>query len=119
MMALISKKPTLINKRKTFCIFVLCTTVLLAMFFCYRWIIGSRPPDLSSCTRLEVRYPRSALNYFLPGTALQRSVLSQDEKEYIQSIEFFTVDDPERIKAFARDVGLGSYRGMLWLMKFA
>jgi hypothetical protein len=35
--------------------------------------------------------------------------LSPEEKEYIQSIEFFTVADAERIKVFAHDASLTSY----------
>jgi hypothetical protein len=68
---------------------------------------------LSGCTRIEVRYPRSTLEYFFPSSDLE-SVLSPEEKEYIQSIEFFTIKDPERIKAFTHDVSLGSYNGRLW-----
>jgi hypothetical protein len=76
--------------------------------------VDTRPPDLRDCTRFEIRYPRSTLEYFLPDTGLQRSLLSPDERRYIESIEFFTIDDPERIKAFAHDVSLGSYEGGLW-----
>ncbi len=71
------------------------------------------PPDVSNCTRIEIRYPRSTLNYFLPGTGIQRSILSPEEREYIESFEFFRVNDPELIKAFAHDVSLGSYAGRL------
>lgn len=86
---------------------LLCAVVLL----CPGCTKDTSPPDLSSCTRIEIRYPRSTLDYFLPSTALQDSILSTKEKEYIQSIEFFTVNDRERIKAFAHDVSLGYYHG--------
>jgi len=93
----------------------LCTLVLFSLAFCYHWFVGpgTRPPDLSSCTRLEIRYPRSALNYFLPATDLQKSILSPDEKVRLQSIESSTVSELPRIKAFAYNVGLGTYGGRL------
>jgi len=90
---------------------VLCLLLCVVLLFFSGCIPDRSPPDLSSCTRIEIRYPQSALNYFLPSTALQRSILSTKEKEYIQSVEFFTLNDQERIKAFAYDVSLGSYHG--------
>lgn len=70
------------------------------------------PPDLSDCERIEIRYPRGALGYFIPSTALQ-NILSPEERKYIQSFKSFVVSDQERINAFARDMKLGTYRGYL------
>jgi len=98
----------------TFSVFIfalVCLFLLAVLLFCPGCERDTSPPDLSSCTRLEIRYPRSTLNYFLPVTDIQRSVLSPDERKHIQSIEFFTVIEPERIKAFADDVSSGSYDG--------
>jgi hypothetical protein len=58
---------------------------------------------------MEIRYPRSTLDYFLPDSGIQDTILSPEEKEYIKSIEFFTVNDPELIKSFSQDVRLGTY----------
>jgi len=93
---------------------VLCFLLLAAPVFCPGCDRDVSPPDVSSCTRLEIRYPRSTLNYFLPVTDVQRSVLNADERKKIQAIEFFTVNDTERINAFARNVSLGTYGGRLW-----
>jgi len=71
------------------------------------------PPDLSGCTRLEIRYTRSTLAYFIPSTELEQGLLGPDEKERIESIKFFTITDPRGIAAFAHDVSLGTYRGPL------
>jgi hypothetical protein len=90
---------------------VLCLSLLAILLFCPGCLPDRSPPDLSSCTHIEILYYPSTLGYFLRDTALQQSILSTKEKEYIQSIEFFTVNDPERIKAFAHDVSLGSYQG--------
>ena len=99
---------------EVFILFVLSLLLCVVLLFCHGCLPDRSPPDLSNCTRIEIRYPSSTLDYFLPSTALQRSILSTKEKEYIQSIEFFTVNDPERIKAFAHDVSMGSYGGRMW-----
>ena len=87
----------------------LCLLLLTVLLFCPGCDRDVSPPDLSICTRLEIRYPRSTLDYFLLDSGIQDTVLSPKEKVHIKSIEFFTVNDPERIKAFAHDVSLGSY----------
>ncbi len=106
------KKHLLTHKLTIFGIVALFVLLLYILLFVpnLRDLNGKpSPPDLSSCTRIEIRYPRSTLDYFLPSSGIQDTVLSPKEKVYIKSIEFFTVYDPERIKAFSRDVSLGSY----------
>lgn len=70
------------------------------------------PPDLSSCTRLEVQYHPSTLEYFIRASDPQ-NLLSPEEKKYLESLEIVTVTDQERIKDFARDVSIGSFRGLM------
>jgi hypothetical protein len=101
------------NARFKVFIFVLCFLGLAELLFCPGCFPDRSPPDLSSCTRIEIRYPWSTLDYFLPSSGIQDTVLSPKEKVYIESIEFFTVNDPERIKAFAHDVSMGSYGGSM------
>jgi len=105
-------------KPGVFTFFAQCLLWLALLLFCPGCDRDTSPPDLSSCTRLKIRYPLSTANYFLPDTGLQESLLNPHEKEYIRSIEFFTVDDPERIKAFAHDVSLGTYSGSARFKKF-
>jgi len=93
-----------------FGLIALCVTVLLALPFCYRWILGFWPPDLSGCTRMDIRYYPSTLDYVAPGIGGQ-SLFSRAEKTYLESLETFTTKDEERIKAFALDLSLGSYNG--------
>lgn len=95
---------------------VLCILFLAVMLACPSCDRDVSPPDLSSCTRLEIRFPWSTANYFLTDSGLQDSLLSPEEREYIQSIEFFTINDPERIKTFAHDVSLGTYGGSMRCM---
>ena len=115
-MVLILTKAASIKKPKVIGFIVLFAVAFLVLVFCYRWLVAvdTHPPDLSDCSRLEIRYPVSTLDYFLPSSDIQDTVFSSDEKEYIKSIDFFTLDDPERIQAFACDVSIGSYDGYLW-----
>lgn len=105
-----SRKVISSNRRRVFALIALCATVIFALPFCYRWIRGFWPPDLSGCTRIEIRYDPSALDYFLPG-ARHTNILNQAEKTYLESFETFVVNDGERIKAFAHDLSLGTYNG--------
>jgi len=64
------------------------------------------PPDLRNCTRIEIQYQPSMLEYFFPYAG-QQSLLSRSEKHDLQSLRTIVVDDPELIKAFAKDVKKG------------
>jgi len=64
---------------------------------------GFMPPDLSTCTRVEIRYQPSMLEYFFPY-ASQQSLLSSQEKEYLQSEKSIVVDNLEDIKILAGEV---------------
>jgi hypothetical protein len=68
------------------------------------------PPDLSSCTRLEIRWPQGVVRYFFHGLPL-RNILSPRELEYIQSLDPHKMDDLVRIRAFARIISQGTYVG--------
>lgn len=99
------------NKITMYILYIISLLLLVILLFCSGCDRDESPPDLSSCTRIEIRYTRSTLDYFLSGSSVQRSILSPEEKEYIQSLTLFTVKDQERIKVFAHDVSLGSYDG--------
>ena len=93
------------------CLFLL---FLITVFpGCIYYIPFSTPPDLSTCTRLEIQYDPSTLDYFVRCGDPQK-LLTPAEKNYIQSLKTFVVDDQERIKAFAKDVSLGSYKAHIW-----
>lgn len=61
------------------------------------------PPDLSPCTRVEIRYQPSMLEYFFPYIG-QQSLLSPEEKKYLQSERLIVLDDSENLKALANEV---------------
>jgi len=64
---------------------------------------GFLPPDLNLCTRVEIRYQPSMLEYFFPYDG-QQSLLSPEEKKYLQSEKLIVVDEPEDLKALANEV---------------
>jgi len=72
-----------------------------------------KPPDVSPCTRIEVHYRRGALNYFIPDTDAQNSLLSEEERRSVKSFDTWTVTDQQLIRAFAYDVSQGTYSGKL------
>jgi hypothetical protein len=41
-------------------------------------------PDLSACTRIEVHYRDGALDYFIPSTDAQNSLLNEDERRLVK-----------------------------------
>lgn len=76
-------------------------------------LIGCRkPPDLTGCTRLELHCPFGALHqFFLMDSSEAEGIFSREEMEFIGSFDTWVVKDQDIIKAFARDVSRGSYRG--------
>jgi len=61
------------------------------------------PPDLGSCTRVEIQYRPSALEYFFPYRG-QQSLMRLSERQDLRSSRTIVVDDPGRIKALAHDI---------------
>jgi hypothetical protein len=89
-----------------FFVLLILLTLLLSNTGC---IFDKSPPDLRNCTYIEIRYPRSTLDYFLPGPL--KNVLNKEEKKYVKSFEYFKIADKKKIKSFAMDVSLGKYNG--------
>lgn len=79
----------------------------------------SRPHlDLAPCTRIEIRYHPSALEYFFPYEG-QQSLLNEAEKQSLLAIDAVAIEDQEELTAFANDVsdrrpidGLARQRGI-------
>lgn len=73
-----------------------------------------KPPNLTTCVRIDVQCGDGALNYFFPHTAWQKSVLNEAEREFIQSYDTWTVTDQEQIKALASRIGQGTSKGLVF-----
>jgi hypothetical protein len=72
------------------------------------------PPDLTACTRVEVHYASGALDYFFPHTLWQETILTEEERQHVQSYDVWTVTDHEQIKAFANQIRRGKHRGRVF-----
>jgi len=68
------------------------------------------PPDLSRCTRVEIQYLPSMLEYFFPYKG-QQKLLSPAEKEYLQSLKTVVVEDQKHLKDLTHEVSSLSFIG--------
>lgn len=66
------------------------------------------PPDLTPCTRVEIQYQPSMLEYFFPYAG-QQSLLSPMEKEYLHSMKNIVVENPANLKALADEINNGRW----------
>lgn len=99
-------KTASVNRLRVFALVILCVGVLLVLLFCHDWLMRSEPLDLSGCTAIEVKFAPSALDYFAPRMA-HRGMLIPGEKDYLESLETFTIRDTNQIEAFAHELALG------------
>lgn len=70
------------------------------------------PPDLTSCTRIEIHFEPSILEYFFPYAA-QQNFLSPTETQYLRSLENIEASNTEHLKAFANEVSNGLNDGVV------
>ena len=110
-----TKKRPLTSKYRVCGIIILCVFLLLILSSCRKRPSPTKlpkipPPDLSGCTRVELRYGPSTVEYFIPRVK-NHDLLSPEEVQDVHSLEPIIVEDPGRIKAFAHDVSLGYYDG--------
>jgi hypothetical protein len=68
----------------------------------------TKPPDVGACTRVEVKYHPSMLEYFFP-TAGEQSLLSPEEKAYLALQKTTLVDRREQIALLNNDIGRGEW----------
>jgi hypothetical protein len=106
---------------KKFKVFIILIFSALSIYFllislCYlRKIInpklfGPSPPDLSSCTHIEIQFLPSTLKKIIYDDKLQ-ILFNTEEIKYLESLKTITIDDPELIKKLAHDIRLASYGG--------
>lgn len=70
---------------------------------------GPSPPYLGECTRIEIRFEPSMLDYFF-ACASEQDLISGAEKAYLRSERTAVLDDPNRVSRFATEAsrcGLG------------
>jgi len=64
-------------------------------------------PNLPPCTKIEIQYQPSMLEYFFPHQT-QQSFLSPTERQNLISLRTVVVNDQEQIKALTHDLSLGT-----------
>jgi len=63
-------------------------------------------PDLAQCTRVDVHFKTSALEFYFPHVD-EQSLLSASEKQYLESLGTAVIQDQESLKHFASEVAQG------------
>lgn len=64
------------------------------------------PPNLNSCTKIEIEYRPSILDYYFPLASMQR-MLSDEEMRRLKATRTVVVEDKEDLKSISDDVGKG------------
>jgi len=72
---------------------------------------GPSPPDLTRCTRIEIRQYPTALGYPVWRTDTEKNLLTHAEVQQIEALLECVVGDREAVSSFARTIALGSYNG--------
>jgi len=65
-----------------------------------------KPPDLMPCTRAEIRFRNSPLEFFFPY-AQQQILLNEKERQYLQSLNVLEISDPSALQALAKEISAG------------
>jgi hypothetical protein len=95
----------------------LCIALTIAALNVAPWLWRGQlprplPPDLSNCTRIEIRYFPTILGYPVWRSEAEKDLLTPEEVQHVEALLQLVVDDPERISEFAEMVASGSYAGV-------
>lgn len=66
------------------------------------------PPDMNYCTKVEIQYQPSMLEYFFPYES-QRGLFTSKEIEYLQSQKSIVIEDENAIHKFANELKQTKY----------
>jgi len=79
----------------------------------WRLVFGEAPPlppDLASCTRIELQNESTLAAY--PFNESEKNIfLTADEEQYLRSLKSIMIEDRERILDLAHEVALAQYEG--------
>ncbi|MFH1613453.1 MAG: hypothetical protein ABIG61_00005, partial [Planctomycetota bacterium] len=70
--------------------------------------------NIPKCTRVEIQYKPSVLDYFFPYE-FQQSLLSPTEIKSLQSMNTVVVEDTEKLEPFVTEVSQLTYLGMNYI----
>jgi len=69
-----------------------------------RSTLNFKLPDLSSCTKIDINYKPSMIEYFFPYDD-QRDLLSPKETHYLRTVRNIVLEDKKDIEAIIKDIG--------------
>ncbi len=69
-------------------------------------------PSLHTCTRVEITYEPSMLEFFFPSVS-QRSLLSPAECDYLRSLKTTVIEDQASLESLACEIARGQFGGIL------
>ena len=77
----------------------------LAIPYDEEYLLFTKPesPDIHPCTRIEIEFRPSMLEYFFPYTG-QQNILSDSERQTLRSSHSVIVDDQDLIDAFVNEI---------------
>ncbi len=70
-------------------------------------------PDLTGCTRVEMKFSTSPLDFFFPY-AEEQNLLNPAEKQYLQSLDTIGISDQATLKSLAAEVQKGLRDTFVW-----
>ena len=105
-------KITSVPKPKTYSIVVISVCLLVNLSACRKRSSQPRPspPDLRSCTRVEIKYYPSTMECIFLNPREQK-LLNTAERQYFESLSTIIVEDSNVIKSLAHDLSSGRYSG--------
>ena len=118
MLKSINNKSSNAKKFKVFIVLIFSVLIiyffLISLSYLHRIIsfklLGPSPPDLSSCTHIEILYLPSTLKKVIYDDKFQ-TLFDAEEIKYLESLKTITIDDSELIQKFAHDIRQASYGG--------
>jgi hypothetical protein len=106
-----SRKYFSISKVRICVIIVLYFILLLTPFSCRKHPENTKPspPDLSQCTKIEVQYLPSTLEYFFQTEKKRVNLLNSEEVEYLSHLRDISSENQGHLKEFASSIKSGKY----------
>ncbi len=88
-----------------------CFPLAVALLYFLVW--HPQPPDLTGCTRVEIRYEAGGLRQLFPDSEFQENMLDQQERDYVRSYDKWALTDGKKIDILARCIKEGTYLGVI------
>lgn len=101
------------SRRRVLAFGMACVILLLTANIAYRTSARPSLPELKRCTRIEILFPVSALEYACPNYLIRPKILSPAELEFLESLDKIIVDEREQVTAIVHVLESATYSGPL------